>query len=90
MANELHDHVWVLDTDGTPTGETQLIEGTVFIPTVATDRAVITNGLGDVVFDTGLSPDVWPLVTDLKFRCVNGFTVNVTGACQLYLYGRLE
>ena len=91
MANAASDHIFILDTDGLVTDETVLIEAIRVIPTAGTDRATIANGLGDVIWDSGISGTALvPIESTIPFRSVSGMTVNVTGTPIVYVYGRLD
>lgn len=91
MANEVHDHVWVIDTAGADpiVSETQLIKGIRFVGTQAGDEVILQNGAGQVVYHAALGDD---LVDDsnVHLRLRGGFIVPTLSAdCVLYLYGQL-
>lgn len=92
MANEMHDHVWVIDTAGADliVSETQLIRGIRFVGTQSGDECVIENGDGEVVFHATLGDDLVDDASSLHLRLRGGFAVPTLSAdCTVYLYGQL-
>lgn len=91
MANDLRDHVWKLDTAALVTDETVLVDGVRWIPANATDRFTLANGLGDIVFDSGVAPVAGPPPESvIPFRCIKGMTLAyVSGTPVVYVYGKL-
>lgn len=95
MANELRDHVWVIDTAGAAnvTNETVLVTDIRWVgSTTAGHTAIIENGRSGVV--------VWESVNqnganevqeshDLALRLVEGFSVPTLASGRLYIYGKL-
>lgn len=95
MANELRDHVWVIDTAGAAniTNETVLVNAIRWVgATTAGHQAIVENGRDGVV--------VWESVADadnfvehaegLNLRLVEGFSVPTLGSGKLYIYGCLD
>lgn len=93
MANELHDHVWVIDTAGADnvTSETVLVRGIRFLGAVAGDEAVVENAAGQVVYQGRVSANLG--VDDsgeLHMRLQGGFSVPTLDTNGLlFIYGQL-